>query len=319
MQDLHKGWSAAFKGGGDIIWAASVEPDNDTNIKLRLDPPATVEGGTYDFTVIAQSDGEKVELPIELMMKDKVPARLTMSTDLPTLRGAPTSTFRYDVKLKNEGDDDLTVNLVADEPPGFQVNFKLSGKDVTSIPVNANETKRISVEAKAYVELPADSYPIHILAQGGEAQADAQLIAEITGQSKLNVTAPDGRLSAEAYVGDNTPLTLVVQNSGTAPARNIQLTATPPNGWEVTFDPKQIAELGAGKQMEVTANLKPSDQAIAGDYMVTVRARPEDGAAESNDFRITVLTSTLWGIVGIGHIAVAVVVVGLAVMRFGRR
>jgi uncharacterized membrane protein len=32
-----------------------------------------------------------------------------------------------------------------------------------------------------------------------------------------------------------------------------------------------------------------------------------------------VRTSTMWGIVGVGIIAVAVVIVGLAVMRFGRR
>ena len=48
-------------------------------------------------------------------------------------------------------------------------------------------------------------------------------------------------------------------------------------------------------------------------------AQPQDGAAKTADFRITVMTSTLWGIVGVGLIAVAVVVVGLAVMRFGRR
>jgi uncharacterized membrane protein len=53
--------------------------------------------------------------------------------------------------------------------------------------------------------------------------------------------------------------------------------------------------------------------------MLTVRARPQDSGYESADFRITVLTSTLWGVVGILLIAVAVAVVGWAVMRFGRR
>jgi uncharacterized membrane protein len=53
--------------------------------------------------------------------------------------------------------------------------------------------------------------------------------------------------------------------------------------------------------------------------VVTIRATPEDGPAKPAEFRITVLTSTMWGMVGVGLIAVAVVVVGLAVMRFGRR
>ena len=43
------------------------------------------------------------------------------------------------------------------------------------------------------------------------------------------------------------------------------------------------------------------------------------GEQASVDFRITVTTSTLWGIVGIGIIAVALLVLLGAVARFGRR
>lgn len=319
VQDLPQGWTATFRGGGDVIRAAYVQPDDDTSVDLRVEPPDNVEAGSYSFNVVARGDGQQAELPIELVVKEKLPPRLAFEVDLPTLRGGPDSTFRYDVNLKNEGDEDLTVNLVADAPQGFQVNFSLAGKDVTSLPIAAGETKRLDVEVQPFADLPADTYQFNVLAQGGEAQAEASLTAEVTGQPELNVTAPDGRLSGQAYAGDQTPLKLVVQNNGTAPARNITLNASPPNGWEVEFDPKTIAELSAGKQLEVTANVRPAEQALAGDYMVTVRAQPEEGGSESAEFRITVLTSTMWGAAGVGLIAVAVVVVGLAVMRFGRR
>jgi uncharacterized repeat protein (TIGR01451 family) len=319
VQDLPDGWTATFHGGSDVVRAVYVQPDTEASVKLRVDPPAEAEAGTYDFVVIAKGEKETAQLPIELIIQEKLPPKLTLEANLPTLRGAPDSTFRYDVKLKNDGDDDLSVNLVANTPPGFLVTFKSSGKEVTSIPMAANETSSLSVEAKAFVEMPAGTYPIDIVAQGNDVQAEATLNAEITGQAKLSVSAPDGRLSGKAYAGNVTPLTLVVQNTGTAPAHNIQLTASPPAGWSVEFDPKAITELAAGKQMEVTANLQPADQAIAGDYMVPVHARTEDGPNESAEFRITVLTSTMWGIVGVGLIAVAVLVIGLAVMRFGRR
>ncbi|MGH2536734.1 MAG: NEW3 domain-containing protein, partial [Candidatus Promineifilaceae bacterium] len=78
-------------------------------------------------------------------------------------------------------------------------------------------------------------------------------------------------------------------------------------------------EIAAGGSAEVTATITPSEQALAGDYVVTFRATPEGGAAASAEFRITARTSTLWGVVGIGLIAVAVAVVGMAVSRFGRR
>jgi uncharacterized membrane protein len=144
-------------------------------------------------------------------------------------------------------------------------------------------------------------------------------VAEVTGQPELNVTAPDGRLSGQAYAGDETSVKLIVENTGSAPARNVKLSASPPSGWSVTFAPEQIAEVASGQQIEVTANIQPNEQAIAGDYMVNLTAQPETGPSKAADFRITVLTSTLWGIVGVALIAVAVAVVGLAVLRFGRR
>lgn len=321
VQNLPAEWTATFRGGGRVIGAAYVDPENDTKVDLRLDPPADVAAGTYRFTIVARGETGRASLPIELIVKDKLPPSMTFDVDLPTLRGSPSTTFRYNATLKNEGDQDLTVNLVADAPPGFQVNFSLSGQDVTSIPLTANESKRLSVEVKAFdpLRVPAGQYQVNVLAQGEAAQATTTLIAEVTGQAELTVTTPDGRLSGQATVGDTTPLKLLVQNTGTAPARNVELSASSPNGWTVEFDPKQIAELAAGNQVEVTANLEPSNQAVAGDYVVTVRARPEDGSAKSADFRITVRTSTLWGVVGVALIAVAVAVVGLAVMRFGRR
>jgi len=320
VQDLPVQWVATFKGGGRIIESAYVEPENDTNISLRVDPPKDVTPGTYTFAVIARGDnGQEVKMPLELTVEEKLPRSMDFTVDLPTLRGAPDTTFRYNANLKNEGDEDLAVNLLADAPPGFKVDFKLSGQDVTSIPLAANESKRLSVEVKAYPEISAGSYPVKISAQGGEVQAETSLTAEVTGEVALNISAPDGRLSGEAYVGQTTPQQLIVQNTGSAPAHNVELSASSPTGWEVKFDPPTLAEIGAGQSADVTAQLTPADQAIAGDYVVTVRAKPEDGATESADFRITVLTSTLWGIVGVGLIAVAVLVVGLAVVRFGRR
>jgi len=68
----------------------------------------------------------------------------------------------------------------------------------------------------------------------------------------------------------------------------------------------------------VKALVTPSDKAIAGDYVASFRANGR-GESSSADFRITVTTSTLWGVVGVGIIAVALLVLLGAVARFGRR
>jgi uncharacterized membrane protein len=136
---------------------------------------------------------------------------------------------------------------------------------------------------------------------------------------------PDPEFQAELkdllcnYAGRETPLKILLVNNGTSTARAIELSASGTTGWIIEFEPKIVNELPANQQIEVTAKVRPSDKAVAGDYMLTMRAQPAEGPAQSTEFRITVLTSTLWGVVGIVLIAIAVGVVALAVFRFGRR
>ncbi|MEZ5831270.1 MAG: NEW3 domain-containing protein [Dongiaceae bacterium] len=115
------------------------------------------------------------------------------------------------------------------------------------------------------------------------------------------------------------PLTLVVANKGTAPAHGIKLSSDEPSDWKVAFEPAQIDELAPGKTQEVKAMLTPSSRrSPVTSSMVTLTASG-DGTRKSSDFRVTVETSTIWGIVGVVVIAASVVVLSLAVMRFGRR
>jgi uncharacterized membrane protein len=320
VKGLPEGWTATFRGGGDIVQAVFVQPGEEASVSLRLEPPAGLSSGSFSFQVVAESSGVTASFPLEVVFKEKLPPKLSMEVELPTLKGTSTSTFRYDVTVKNEGDEDITVNLSAEAPKGFTVSFKSIGKDVSSIPIKAKSSERLTVEVEPFAELPAGSYSINLRAEGHEAVATATVVAEITGQPRLSITTPDGRLSGQAYAGRESPIKIIIRNTGSAPAYGVRLSASEPSGWSVKFEPKEeIAEIPAGNQVEVTAKVRPGEKAVAGDYMLTITAVPKEGSSASADFRITVLTSTLWGVVGIGIIAVAVLVVAIAVMRFGRR
>jgi uncharacterized membrane protein len=319
VQGVPENWTATFRGDGKVVQAAYILPNEDTKLDLRLEPPQYVSADTYRFTLIGHGDSSEARLPIELIIKDKLPAGLTLDVEQPSLKGAPDTTFSYSAKLENGGDQEITVNLLAEAPRELQVDFKSGGKSVTSIPMAANESKTVNVDVRPYADVAAGSYDIKIRAQGGDVSTEAALTAEVVGRIDLAVAAPDGRLSGQAQLGATTPFKLIVQNKGSAPAQRVALSASPPAGWTVEFEPQQLNELPAGQAAEVTAKVKPTDQAVAGDYEVTFTAKPEEGASKTAVFRITVLTSTLWGIVGIGLIAIAVAVVGIAVMRFGRR
>jgi uncharacterized membrane protein len=151
-----------------------------------------------------------------------------------------------------------------------------------------------------------------------DANVKADLALEITGQPRLEMSGRDGRVSANAEAGTETSIPIVVANTGTAPADQIELAGTAPNGWKITFEPKQIDRIAPNAQQEVQALITPIQKAIAGDYQTTLRATSRGESASSN-FRITVVTSTTWWIVGVGLIALALLVMVGAVARFGRR
>lgn len=319
IDDVPDDWDISLRGANRIIQSAYVQPDVDTAIDLKVVPPMDVASGAYQFMVRAQSEEASAELPIELIVRERVPANLAFDIDFPTKRGKPNTTFKYDVTLKNEGDEELQVNLNAEAPGVMIVTFKTSGQEITELAVAANASQKISVEAQPLTDLQTGNYPLTIYANSGGIETTLSLEAEVVGQPALIVTAPDGRLSGDVYAGSDNPIKVILQNTGTAPARGIELTASTPNGWTAEFDPAKIDEVAPGQVIEATANVRPADKSLAGDYMITVRAKPKEGSTKSVDFRMTVRTSTMWGMTGVGLIAAAIVVMGLSVIRFGRR
>jgi uncharacterized membrane protein len=320
VKEAPAGWKVSFTGGGRIVKAVYVDTDSSGAVSLKLEPPSDVGPGTARFVLLARGEDAQAELPIELTLEEKLPPKLTLDVELPTLKGTPNTTFRYRATLENEGDEEVLTSLAADAPEGFEVTFKLrfGSEEVTSFPIKAGESKNLDIEVKPPRQVPAGEYKIYVRAQAGEANASLALTAVVTGRPELDVTTPEGRLSGRATAGRQTQLKILVRNRGSAPARDVEMSAFEPSGWTVEFDPKRIAAIPPDGEQEVIAKITPAEKAVAGDYMLTVRATAA-GESDSAELRITVLTSTLWGIVGIALIAVALGAVGLAVSRFGRR
>lgn len=312
------GWKATFLGGGRAIESVFVDPDQENTVTLRLEPPRGVRAGAYRFQILAAGQNAQASLPITLTLGQVLPRRLSLQAELPVLRGTSAGSFRYRLTLRNDGDQEMLVNLNADAPRGFQVVFTLFGQEVASLPIKGGESRDLEAEVRLPPKVPAGTYAITTRAVGGDASAELKLSLEITGRADMSITTPEERLSGRATAGRTSPIKLVVKNIGSAPARNVRLSASEPSGWEVTFAPEAVDEIAPDGQAEVTANVKPSPNALTGDYMITLTASAGD-VSSSADFRITVVTSTLWGIVGVAVVAVALAVVTFAVNRYGRR
>jgi uncharacterized membrane protein len=319
--ELPQGWQGVLMGGGRLVRAAFLAPDQEVSLTLKLQPPKDLKPGAYRARVVAEGQGARAELPLTFLVGQGLPKRLSLEAELPILKGPPTSSFRYRVTLRNESDQDLLVSLEYEAPEGFQVTFTpaFSGQQVTSLPMKAGESKDLDVEVSLPKTTKADTYTVKVRALAGEARAELSLALEVTGKPELRFTTKEGRLSGRAYAGRENPVKLLVKNTGSAPIKNLSFSAFEPSGWEVKWDPEKIDLLEPDQEKEVTARIKPSPRAVAGDYIVTLRASADEGVSESLDYRATVLTSTLWGLVGVGIAAVGVLVLGFAVSRFGRR
>ncbi len=313
-------WKASLLGGGRPIGAVSVGPDQDVTVTLRLEPPQGARPGTYRFRVVAQGQTASSSLPIALSFGQVQASRLALTAELPSQRGPATSSFKYRLTVRNDSDKDLLVNLEGQGPKGAQITFTpaFGSQQVTSLPVKAGESKDIDADVSLPKTIAVGNHPVTVRATSGDARAEIKLTVEVTGRVDLSITGLEGRLSGQANAGRASPLKLLVRNLGGAPARNVEFSASEPSGWEVKFTPERIDEIPANGQQEITASVRPSGKAIAGDYMVNMRANAGDSSA-SADFRITVLTSTLWGVAGVALVAIALAVVSLAVSRYGRR
>jgi uncharacterized membrane protein len=321
VPQVASGWKATVLGGGQPIESAIVAPDTEERLQLRLEPPAGTGPGEYRFLVEAKGDGSDLKLPIALTIGQELPAKLKLTTNFPALRGTATTSFKFKVAVANDSGRDATINFSADAPKNFQVTFTeaYGSQQITSIPIEAGKTKDIEASIALPRDTPAGDYKLALHAKSEATSADLDLGITIVGQPRLALAGEGGRLSGEAYAGQDGQLTVVVRNDGSEAARDVEFSATAPEGWKTGFDPKQLPELAAGKSQPIKVSLTPSPRAIAGDYQTTIRANATGGQSESANFRITVLTSTLWGAVGIGIIALSLLVVVFAVARYGRR
>ena len=317
---LPEGWTAALTGDGKPVSAAIVGPGESVDLNLALTPPADAAAGRIDANVTATYGSDSASLPLAITLATPEAGSIALKPQLPALRGSPNSSFQFRIDVTNNSPADALFNLGAQLPDGFTATFKhgFDTAEITGVPIAAGKTETVSLEVKPGPDTPAGDYPIKFAVLAGELSASADLGVQITGTPAVSLAGPEQRLSGDTVAGQPTTLNFTVASTGSDPAKNLKLSATPPTGWKVEFAPAEIPALDPEATQDVAVTITPSEKAIAGDYMVPIRVSG-DGASNSVSFRATVNTSTQWGIVGLVVIAAALLVLVVAVMRYGRR
>jgi uncharacterized membrane protein len=313
-----EGWTAVLRGEGFVVDSVQTQGDDPVTITLDVTVPDGATAGSQRVTVSARSGGARDTLNLDLRIEETAAGQVTMESDFPELQGAAGSTISYSVRLTNDTAEDLSFALQGSGPPGWTVEATPSGQaQAASVIVEAGANSTINVSVDVPEGAPAEAYPITVTATSDSRTVEAQLAAIVTGSYSMTFSTQNEVLSTRGGAGSTIEQNVTITNTGTSPLENVALNATPPSGWTVTFDPPAV-NVAPNATESAVARIVPSGEAIAGDYVVTFRAS-NDQANEDFELRVTIETSLLWGIVGIGLIALVVIGLGWVFRRYGRR
>jgi uncharacterized membrane protein len=323
-----KDWTAEIKRFTTLVTGVFVASKEDQTLTLSARPSdkeiKKLPPGTYPFAVkVHTADGalaQTAAVTVMVVSAEKAAERVSIDTSYPTLRGPSGDKFSFSLDVKNDTGQDAVFNFRATTPPGWEVSFKpaYESKQISSLQISANSSKTVEMEVTPPYNAQAGEYDFHVEAQAPKAKAEKDLKVVLTGTYGLKAGTPSGVLSLVTERGQKATITLLVQNKGSAPQREVKFSAFKPENWKVEFKPEKLENIepGAFKQTEVT--ITPARQALVGDYSVSIQAEGEK-ASQDTEFRITIKAASAWGWIGVGIIAA--VIIGLAIIFrvFGRR
>ncbi len=321
-----KGWKASLKGGSFTVTGVAVPSGKTRSLAFTAEPDKGLAAGTYDFLIEGVStDGKlKARHAIAVTTRDRSrmgAEEIQITTSYPVLRGQTDATFEFSLDVANKSEADRTVNLAAQAPEKWEVNFKpgYEQKQISSLRIRGSGNQTVAVSVTPPKDAAAGEYPVLVRITSGESKAEAKLMVVLTGIYKLDAATPSGILSVEAVTGKPTTVSLLVKNTGSAVNRNVNLSSFKPENWKVEFKPEKIEALEPGQLKQIEATITPGATALVGDYSVGLMVDGEKSSSKTVEMRVTVKAPTAWGWIGVGLIALVIGGMGGLFAWLGRR
>jgi len=311
---MPRGWNYMIKSNGWNVGQISVLAGEKKSLLLHVEVPFQVNKGNYRFNVIA---GE-YSIPLVVNVSEQGTFKTEFSSRQSNMEGHSGSTFTYDAELKNQTAEKQLYALSSQTQRGWNVAFKVSGRDVTSVESEPMSTTNLTIDINPPSQIEAGRYTIPVVATTSTSTTTLDLEVVITGSYNIEMTTPLGLLSGSITAGQEKKIEFVVRNTGTSFISDVRLNGSAPTGWTVTFEPKKIDKVMPGSETQVIATVKSDKKAIPGDYMTNFDARTPEASARVS-YRFTVKTPMLWGWIGIFIIFIAIGSVYYLFRKYGRR
>ena len=321
VASIPEGWEGYFEGGGSEISHVYVKTgDNSSLATFYVTVPADAAEGTYTIRLQAAGSGLSSTLELTLEVAGEELGGSSFTTQYANQEGSAGTSFTFDSTIQNNTAQEQTYSFSSDAPAGWTVTFMPSGEStqVAAITVDARSSQTMEVTVTPPNGVEAGEYTIPISAISATETLSSELTVVIADAYTLELSTPGGLLSFDANANKQTSVTLSVTNSGNVDLQNVNLTSSAPDGWTVEFSQSSIDVLEAGATQEVTAYVTPSEEAMSGDYVMTINVQNSE-ASDYAEFRVTVKTETIWGVVGVLLILAVGGGLWYVFLQYGRR
>jgi uncharacterized membrane protein len=321
VASLPEGWDACFDINGKMVTDVAVKPENQLYMKFIVTVPDDApEGDNYVVSTFEDEDGlQEIRYKLTIRRERSSSLRGRIEVQFPELTGPSGAVFTYRVTYNNDSSENRSFSLASRTPDGWTVRFKpmYDSKTVASIVVDAHGTQILDVDVIPPANVEAGRYEIPIAFLSERETIAAGLFLVVEGTMSLKISTKNERLNMDAYAGQESVQMMIAANTGTALLRDVKLTASPPSNWSATFDTDTLTLL-PGESAEILMSVKPSDRAVAGDYMLNIKGS-NYGVRSSADIRVTVKTPVYWGFVGVLCIFSGIAVLRWMFRKFGRK
>ena len=243
-----------------------------------------------------------------------------LTTEYAQQEGSAGTSFSFSTTIQNDTSKEQNYSFSSNAPTGWTVTFMPSGEttQVAAVTVDARGSQTMDVTVTPPNGVEAGTYTIPISAISASEALSDELTVTIIGTYALDLSTPSGRLSFDANANKQTSLTVSLTNSGNVDLQNINLSSSAPDGWTVEFAESSVDVLEAGATREITVYVTPSDEALSGDYALVLTATGSE-TSDSAEFRVSVKTETVWGVVGVLLILAAAGGLAWVFRKYGRR
>ena len=297
------------------------------SVELTVDVTSVASAITdenYEIVITAQA-GEQNVGSIALTVSIQDPGSLTeigLTTKFPEVTVEAGKAFSYQLNLANYGSISRIVLLSVDAPADWKAVIKSGSSEISQLniaPASSDGVEQLTIEVTPPSTVALDTYNIsvQIKSESGVVLAELNLKATITGSYSLQLSL--STLLTSTTSGESASCTATLTNTGYSTLSVVGLEFEAEDGWDVTISPSQVDLLKPQQSYTFDVVMETPSDTVSGDYLVTLAGLSDQTESNPMQIRVTVNTSTSWGIYGFGIAIVVVLALILVFKKFKRR